>query len=192
MTEEGNSPPQLPTDLRRYVATLAQCAISTTAERYPLIIHGLAWQIPGIRYRQLTAEEHPVIHRALAVSTPSMRLILRALPSISSAGTAGTARTRGSALFILPVLAACDYESSALLILPVLAVFRPPVMQYSQYSEYEMYSIHWVYTEYDVYSEHLCNSAFYTYVGTGEHGYKGSRISYFPHKSQPSFSALLF
>ena len=37
-----------------------------------------------------------------------------------------------------------------MLILPVLAVFRRPALQYSQYSESEMYSILRVYSEYKV------------------------------------------
>ena len=70
--------------------------------------------------------------------------------------TVGIACTRGSPL-ILPILA--SFGPSVLLIIPVLQVFRPPVLQYSQYSEHEMYSILRVYSEYEVYREHLCNTA---------------------------------
>ena len=44
-----------------------------------------------------------------------------------------------AAHIILPVLAI--FRPSVLLILPVLAIFWPPVLQYSQHSEYDMYSI---------------------------------------------------
>ena len=60
-------------------------------------------------------------------------------PRISGFDTAGTPCTRGSVLLILPVLAV--FGRSVLLILAALAVFRPPVLQYSQYSEHETYSI---------------------------------------------------
>ena len=48
-------------------------------------------------------------------------------PSISDVCAAGTAYTRGSVPLVLAV-----FGFSALLILPALAVFRPPVLQYSQ------------------------------------------------------------
>ena len=64
--------------------------------------------------------------------------ILPELPSISGFDTAGTACTRGSVMLILPALAV--FGPLLLLIPPVLVVFRS-ILQYSQYSEYEVYSI---------------------------------------------------
>ena len=76
-------------------------------------------------------------------------------PSISDVRTAGTTCTQGSVQLTFPILA--ELGPSALLIHPVLAVFRPPVLQYSEYSEYEIYSIlGGVHSEYDVYWEHMC------------------------------------
>ena len=60
-------------------------------------------------------------------------------PSISRFCTADTACTPSMSRFDTAGTA-CTLHS-VLLILPVLAVFRPPVLKYCQYSEYDLYSI---------------------------------------------------
>ena len=73
--------------------------------------------------------------------------------SILDVCTAGTASTRAYVLIILPVHPV--FGPSVLLILPVLAIFRQPVLQYSQYSEYEICSMPRVYPEYELCCENL-------------------------------------
>ena len=73
----------------------------------------------------------------------------RIISIFCTADTAILGVFRGPILRVLLALAV--FGPSVLLILQVLRAFRPPVLQYSQYSEYAMYSILGVFLECEVY-----------------------------------------
>ena len=96
----------------------------------------------------------------------------RCTDSLSESGSGGWRRSQctgvfpGSILWILLSAASASdvcttgttcTGSYVLLILPVLAVFRPPVLQHSQYSQYvrNVLGCSGVYSQYEVHWEHL-------------------------------------